>query len=160
MACDLEGPPSFPTLDIRLGKGRVAQYGRRLLMEVSVLDEGGRLEDKETIAVLWPPVDRDRLPDRFIPVMVPSGVAPQYFFTCVAGMREGGIRELTLPRTVAPPDTATRSFRDATTGRQIDLPSDREVRLRVELLKVSKPKIVLLTTYSIPALRNRRVVEF
>jgi hypothetical protein len=160
MAQDMEGPPSFPTLDIRQGKGRVAQYGRRLMMKVTVLDEAGQPAENGEMAVLWPPVNNDRLPDPYIQVMVPSGEAPEYFFTCVAGMRAGGIRELTLPRTVAPPDTATRSFRDASTGRRIELPSDRAVRLRVELLEVTKPRIVLLTTYSIPAMRNRRVVEF
>ncbi len=160
LAQDMEGPPPFPPLDVRRGKGRVAQYGRRLLMEVSVLDDGGRTSDRLAITVLWPPVDRDRLPDGYIQVMVSSGEVPEYFFTCIAGMREGGIRDITLPRTVTPPNTAARCFRDATTGRRMDLPGDRQVRLRVELVKVTKPRIVLLTTYSLPAMRNRRVVEF
>jgi hypothetical protein len=160
LAQDLEGPPSFPTVDVRQGKGRVAQYGRRLTMDIALLDEHGQPQQKETITCLWPPVDRNRLPSPYIPIEVASGETPDYFFICVAGMREGGIRVVTLPRTASPGDTVTRRFRDAATDRRIEMPRDREVRLRIELLKVTKPRIVMLTTYSIPAMKNRKVVEF
>lgn len=160
LAQDLEGPPSFPPSDIRQGKGRVAQYGRRLLMEIAVLGGGGEASGTGAITVLWPPVERDRLPDRYIQVQVASGEVPDYFFTCVAGMREGGIRSVKLPATMPAGDTMSRRFRDADTGAEIRLSSDRAVGLRVRMVKVTKPRIVLLTTYSIPAMRNRRVVEF
>ncbi|GEM_PF-3702455 len=160
LAQDMEGPPSFPTVDVKQGKGRVAQYGRRLAMRVAVMDERGGGSGSGKVTVLWPPIERDRLPGAYVPVDVNSGEAPDYFFTCLAGMREGGIREMTLPRTVSPPHQASRRFRDAVSGGQIELPCDREVRLRVELLRVTRPRIALLTTYSIPAMRSRRVVEF
>lgn len=160
MAQDIEGQPSFPVTELKTGDGRVAQYGRRLVMDITQLDERDQAKASGTMSCLWPPVDRSRLPAPYITVDVASGEAPEYFFTCVAGMREGGVREVTLPRTASPGDASTRRFRDAATGREIELPCDREVRLRVELLRVAKPRIVMLTTYSIPAMRNRRVVEF
>lgn len=129
-------------------------------MEVSVLDEGGEPSETGMMTVLWPPVDRGRLPGSYIPVDVNSGEVPEYFFTCVAGMREGGIRSVKLPATMPAGDTTTRRFKDADAGAEIRLPSDRAIGLRVRMMKVTKPRIALLTTYSIPAMRNRRVVEF
>jgi len=160
LAQDMEGLPSFPSVDLRQGKGQVAQYGRRLAMAIALLDEHDQPQKQETITCLWPPVDRKRLPSPYIPVDVASGETPDCFFTCVAGMREGGVRVVTLPRTASPGDTSIRRFRDAITDRRIEMPCAREVRLRIELLKVTKPRIVMLTTYSIPAMRNRRVIEF
>ena len=160
LARDMDGQPSFPATDVKAGRGRVAQYGRRLVMEISRLDDRDQAAASGTISCLWPPVDRSRLPAPYLSVDVASGETPDYFFTCVAGMREGGVREVTLPRTASPGDTSTRRFRDAVTGREMPLPCDREVRLRVVMDRVTKPRIGLLTTYSIPAMRNRRVVEF
>jgi hypothetical protein len=158
MAWSEEGNAAFEPVDLARGTGRVAQYGRRMTIRVEVLDGRDSATASANVTFLYPPLD----PQRYgaISCAVNSGQVPEYFFPSLAGMRVGGVRRVVLPRTRVPPDTSTRYFRDAISGAAaLELPGDRAVDLRVTLLAVRRPWIRVLTTYSNPAMRNRRIVE-
>lgn len=153
-----EGPASFAPVELVAGKGRVVQHGRRITMRIEVLGDRDEVVRSGDLTFLYPPLDPGRLGG--IPCTVASGQVPPYFFPCVAGMRVGGVRRVVLPRTSAPPDTTLRSFTDAATGAVVaEVPADRDVALRVTALAVRRPTIVVRTTYSVPAMRDRRIVE-
>lgn len=153
-----EGPASFGPVELAVGKGRVVQHGRRITMRIEVLGDRDEVVGRGDLTFLYPPLDPGRLGG--VPCLVASGEVPPYFFPCVAGMRVGGVRRVVLPRTSAPPDTSLRRFVDAASGAVIaEVPADRDVALRVTALAVRRPTIVVRTTYSVPASRDRRVVE-
>jgi hypothetical protein len=158
MAWSEEGNAAIEPAELARGTGRVAQYGRRMTIRVEVLDGRDSATASANVTFLYPPLD----PQRYgaVRCMVNNGEVPEYFFPCIAGMRVGGIRRVVLPRTRVPPDTTTRFFRDAMTGTTVlELPQDRSVDLRVTLLAVRRPWIRVLTTYSIPVMRDRKIVE-
>ena len=158
LAQDQEGPASFPPRDLVEGRGRVVQMGRRLEMLVEVLGENEEVLDSGRVTCLYPPLEPSRYDN--LPCNVSSGKVPDYFFPTIAGMRRGGVRQVILPRTHTPPDSTKRFFIDAVTGNRLcEIPVDREVILRITVTGVRRPKIVIMTTYSVPAMRDRRVVE-
>jgi len=158
LAQDEAGRASFEPEDITKGKGRVVQHGRRITLLVEVLDGAGNTASSGQMSFLYPPIDTDR--HQGVPCQVQSGKVPEYFFTCIAGMRAGGVRRIILPSTSRNPDSEPRRFIDAATGQvAAELPQDQEVPLRITILKVCRPAIKLVTTYSIPAMRNRRIME-
>jgi hypothetical protein len=158
LAQDQEGPASFPPQDLVEGRGRVVQMGRRLVMLVEVLDDEEAVVDSGRVTCLYPALEPSRYDN--LPCNVSSGKTPDYFFPTIAGMRQGGVRQIILPRTHMPPDSAKRYFIDAVTGNRLcEMPVDREVKLRISVNEVRRPKIVIMTSYSIPAMRDRRVVE-
>ena len=158
LAQDEAGRASFEPEDITKGKGRVVQHGRRITLLVEVLDGAGNTASSGQMSFLYPPIDTDR--HQGIPCQVQSGKIPEYFFTCIAGMRAGGVRRIILPSTSRDPDSEPRRFIDAATGQvAAELPQDQEVPLRITILKVCRPAIKLVTTYSVPAMRERRIME-
>jgi len=158
LAQNQEGPASFPPQDLTAGRGRVVQMGRRLTMLVEVLDDYGAVTGSGLVTCLYPALEPSQFDN--IPCQVSSGETPEYFFTAIAGMRQGGVRRITLPRTHTPPNSTMRFFIDAGTGNKLcEIPTDREVALRITMISIRRPKIVILTTYSVPAMRNRKVTE-
>jgi hypothetical protein len=158
LAQDQEGPASFPPRDLVEGRGRVVQMGRRLVMLVEVLNDEGSVVDSGRVTCLYPALEPSRYD--YLPCAVSSGKVPDYFFPTIAGMRRGGVRQVILPRTNMPPDSTKRFFIDAVSGNRLcEIPVDREVALRITVTEVRRPKIVIMTTYSVPAMRDRRVME-
>ena len=138
VACDTEGPPSFPVEDVKVGRGRVAQNGRKMTVRVTASGEGGRVGQTAEVAFVYPPLDRDRW--GYAVMNLSTGEVPEYFFTTIAGMRVGGVRRVRLPRVTTLPDAELRRFVDAKTGATLEIPSKLDVPLEVELLSVCKPR--------------------
>ncbi len=148
------GPP-LPFLELARGSGRPVAYGRKIGLRIGAkAEDGAPLAETEAL-ILLPRAE----PAGGSMFGLDSGEVPDELPPVLAGMQVGGRRRFVLPaRPGASSSREPRHLRGIGGG-TIDLPSDRAVILEVEVVSVCRPKICVMTTYSIPASRDRRMIE-
>jgi hypothetical protein len=146
--------PALPFTEVVAGQGRIAMYGRKLGLRATFRERDGTSLGSGTGLVLFPKAEAAG----GAMYGLESGEMPVYFGPVLAGMRVGGTRRFEMPASsgASPEPWCFRGI-----GRTVDLavPSGRPVVVELEVVSVCKPKICVQTTWSIPAMRNRRMVE-
>lgn len=148
------GPP-LPSHDVAPGRGRAAQWGRKVGLRVTFRDTRGTPLGRVEGLFLFPPIERSDFETASIDV--DSGQMPAYFGPLLAGLRVGGVRRFTL---LAAPTGEPWRVRPIGATNTTEIPATQPVTTDIELLSVCKPKICLVTTWSVPAASQRRVAEF
>ena len=147
------GPP-LPYEQVEDGSGRVVVYGRKITLRASFSDSAGRSLGAREVTVLFPRFDRERF--GHAGYGIDSGEMPVYFEPMLAGMRVGTKRRFTMPVHTRPEPWALRGIGEAD---PLAITGNEPVTTESEVRSVCKPKICMVTTWSIPSSRNQRVVE-
>lgn len=148
------GPP-LPFLELARGNGRPVSYGRKVgLRVVATADDGAPLASTELL-VLIPRAE----PAGGAMYGLDSGEVPDELPPVLAGMQVGGRRRFVLPARPGAHATGEPRRLRGIGGVEVGLPSDRDVTLEIEVVSVCRPRICVMTTYSIPASRDRRMIE-
>ena len=140
-----QGGGQFPTEELQVGKGRIAQPGRKMRIRVQAADSEGNSYGSGSVSFLDPPFAWQTWGPG-----VDSGTVPQEFMAAMAGMREGGVRKFTLPMVPIEYVNAITELSDGESHHTIiQYPRGREIIFNVTLEKVCKPKFCSLLTYAI-----------
>jgi hypothetical protein len=135
------------------GTGRVAQWERKLTLDVEVADDAGKALGAGTITVLHPrPVENGF-------EYYPAGGLSEEFWAGVVGMREGGRRRFTIESRCGDFSGQECRLHDAGGGVSLEYPNHARVRFTVALLRVCRPRFVRVTSWSIPSSRRVEIKE-
>jgi hypothetical protein len=149
------GPP-LAYLELARGDGRPVTYGRKIGLRVAATSEDGAPLAAGEVLFLLPRAE----PAGGAAYGLDSGEVPDELPPVLAGMQVGGRRRFVLPARRSG-GTAPEPWRLRGIGASaaIEIPRDGAAILEVEVLSVCRPRICVMTTYSIPASRDRRMVE-
>lgn len=155
--------------DLSQGTGRMAQDGRRMEIQVEIKDEQNNVLTQSVMNYEYPAAESyyngPQVHGLPYPGNYPIGMAK-----AIMGMKEGGVRRFTLNEwkpihgyagtNKAFQEKATRYLNSAHPSAQI-MESNKKgpMYFEVKLLKVCRPVYCLQTTFSIPASRDKKVIE-
>jgi hypothetical protein len=143
-----------PFEDLRIGNGRVAQPSRQLTVQVQANDATGSQLGSGRITFFAGPLDF------FKDYQYDGGIVPDEFMAGLMGMQAGGERRFTIPKSSCREPGANCLFYSiGTNSAVLQYPKDAAVTFTVDLESVCRPRIDLVTEYSIPISKHTHAVE-